>query len=141
MARLEDMAPSGARYVDGDERDPYMGRAMVLHRVINEPNARYGPRWVCEAAMLDSGEIIALGLAANPYRDAQLGAARAALIAGDDIDPVVLYRDAAHPGKNGTLPWAFRSATDAEIEAAGVLAAAEDDPEPVQPTKAGKGKD
>jgi hypothetical protein len=138
MARLEDMAPSGARYVDGDEREPYMGRAMIMHRVINEPNARYGPRWVVEAALLDSGEIIALGLAANPYRDAQLGAARAALIAGDEIDPVVLYRDTDHPGKNGTLPWAFRSATDAEIEAAGVLAAGEDDnaPEPVK----GKGK-
>ena len=140
MAKLEDMAPSGARYVDGDEREPYMGRAMVIHRVISEPNARYGARWVVEAAMLDSGEIIALGLAANAYRDAQLGAARSAILAGEAIDPVILYRDADHPGKNGTLPWAFRSAEDSEIEAAGLLAATDDDnaPEPT-PAKGRKG--
>ena len=133
MAKIESMAPSGAPYVDGDEREGYMGRAMLITHVTHEPNARFGPRWVVEVAMLDSGEAIALGLASNAYRDRQLGAVASLLADGGDVDPVVLYRDEAHNNS-----WAFRSAEDAEIEAAGKLAGEDDaEPEPA-PTKKGK---
>ena len=115
---IESLAPSGAAFVDGSDRDPYIGRPCIIKGVQDDPKARYGPRWVVEVAMLDSGEVIALGLAKNAWRDRVMGGIAAALDDGEDIDPVVLFRDDAHPGKNGQLPWSFRSATDAEIEAA-----------------------
>jgi len=136
MATIEALAPSGAPFVDGAERDDYMGRAMLIHGVTHEPNARFGPRWVVEVALLDSGEAIALGLTSNPHRDRLMGTVRAALDEGTDIDPVILFRDEAHRGS-----WSFRSATDAEIEAAGKVAAGEDEEPATEPEPAkGKGK-
>ena len=117
MARIEDHAPSGGRYVDGEERHGYMGRAARITDVVHEPNARFGPRWVVTLAMLDDAEEIALGLADNGYRTRQLGGVMAGLHAGQDFDPVVLYIDEAIEGK----PWAFRSATDEEIAAAAAI--------------------
>ena len=137
MATIEALAPSGAPFVDGADRDEYMGRPMLIHGVTHEPNARFGPRWVVEVALLDSGEAIALGLTSNPHRDRLMGTVRAALDEGTDIDPVILFRDEAHRGS-----WSFRSATYAEIEALGRLAAGEDDnaEEPATDAPKGKGK-
>ncbi len=125
MATIEGLAPSGAPFVDGPDREPYMNRAMLIHGVTHEPNARFGPRWVVEVALLDSGEAIALGLASNAFRDRLLGSVREAVSDGESIDPVILFRDEAHNGS-----WSFRSATDAEVEAAGQAAAGEPEPEP-----------
>ena len=142
MGRIENYEPTSAPYVDGADREPYIGRACVIRGVQDDPKARYGPRWVVEVAMLDSGEAVAFGLAKNAWRDRVMGAIMSALDDGEDIDPVVLFRDSAHPGKNGQMPWSFRSATDAEVEAAGVLAAGDDDnaPEPEPAPAKGRGR-
>ena len=136
--KVESYQPTSAPYVDGPDREPYIGRPCIIKGVQDDPKARYGPRWVVEVAMLDSGEVIALGLAKNAWRDRVMGGIAAALDDGEDIDPVVLFRDADHPGKNGQLPWSFRSATDAEIEAAGIDAAEGDDTAPEPTGKKGK---
>lgn len=125
--KVESYQPSGAPYVDGSDRDPYIGRPMVIQRVIDDPEARFGPRWVVEVALLDSGEIIALGLSKNPWRNRLMAALALAISDGEDIDPVVLFKDTEHMGANKQAPWSFRSATDDEIEAAGKLAADGDD--------------
>jgi hypothetical protein len=139
MARIESYEPSGAPFIDGPDREPYIGRACVIQRVIDDPKARYGPRWVVEAAFLDSGEVVALGMGKNPWRDQVMGGLALVLSDGESIDPVVLFRDTDHMGANKQAPWSFRSATDAEIEAAGQLAAVEDDPTEAEPTpKRGK---
>lgn len=126
MPRIEDHAPTGARYVDGEERHGYIDRPMRLVAVTHEPNAKFGPRWVVTAAMLDTGEEIAIGLAANGYRDRQLGGVQRVLQDGEGFDPVCLFID---PNVDGH-PWAFRTAEADEIAAATTALPAEVPAEP-----------
>lgn len=114
MAKFESVLPTGARYVDGDERDEYVDRAAKITAVHHEPKAKFGPRWVIDAAMLDSGEIVAFTFAANPTRDTMFSNLAAGLDAdgADAWEPVCLYmaeREGGHPY------WTFRSATADEI--------------------------
>lgn len=148
---FEDLLPTGARYVDGDERKEYTDRPLKFTAVHHEPKAQFGPRWVTDCAMLDTGELIALSFAANATRDTMFSNLAAGLEAdgSDAWAPACLYmaeRAGGHPF------WTFRSATPEEIaQAAEELAARPDEdegdgagdgdakPEP-EPAPKGKGK-
>lgn len=107
----------GGTYIDGDERDAYVDRPMKLLGVQREGSARYGPRWVVEAVMLDSGEKVLIALAANATRDTMFGQVRDDLAAdgADAYAPVCLYRKSR---EGGNAFWTFRTATSNELEAA-----------------------
>ena len=125
MARsIESVKPvTEGTYIDGADREGYIDRPMKLIGVQHEKAARYGPRWVVNAAMLDSGEKVLIALAGNPTRDTMFAQVRDDLDAdgADAYDPVCLYRQ-DRPGGNPF--WTLRSATDEEIAQAeaGVLA-------------------
>lgn len=130
--KFESTQPSAGRFVDGDERAEYTGRAMKLLDVQHQPSAKFGPRWVITAVMLDTGELIALAIADNATRTAMFGQVRAAIDAdgADAYDPVCLLLqdrvDGGHPY------WTFVSATDEQIAEAAEIAetdAGDDDPE------------
>lgn len=139
---IESTAPTGARYVDGAERGEYVGRAARIVAVHADPSHTFkgkaNPRWVIDLAMLDSGELIAIALGQNAYRDTMFRQV-AEMIDGDPeaVDPVVLFKDESVETSTGTPPWAFRSATDEEIAGASddVDEAPDDKPAPE-----GKGK-
>jgi len=118
MARFEDNAPATGRYIDGDERVDYIDRPMRLQAAKFQPKALYGARWVIEAVMLDDGELVAIALADNPTRQARFAEVGASLAADghDAYEPVCLYKQDQTGGGNPF--WTFRSATEAEIEAA-----------------------
>jgi hypothetical protein len=117
MPRWEDTVPTGlgdiGRFVDGDERRELAGEPLRLVEVTHDPFGKFGPRWIVSAVVMGTGEKIAIGLAANPNRDRQLTAARDALAAGTDVDPVVL--ETRKPVAGGNAFWTFRSATDDEL--------------------------
>ena len=128
--RFEDNAPAAGRFVDGDERDDYTDRPMKLQTARFEPKATYGPRWVITAAMLDTGELVAIALADNATRTQRFSEVQADLAAdgADAYEPVCLFRQGRVDGGNPF--WTFRTATADEIaEAAETLAAgpADDD--------------
>lgn len=129
--KFEAVLPTGARYVDGDDRAELADRPLKLQRARFEPKARYGPRWVIEALLLDSGEIIALGFADNPTRQGMFGQVAADLDAdgADAYEPVVLYQ--SQTGQNPF--WTFRSATDAEVAEAEAGQTGSDDEIPAGP--------
>jgi hypothetical protein len=115
---IESVKPvQGGTYIDGADREGYVDRPMKLIGVQREGAARYGPRWVIEAAMLDSGEKVLIALAANQTRDTMFGQVRDDLAAdgADAYEPVCLYRQSR---EGGNPFWTLRSATDEEIEAA-----------------------
>jgi hypothetical protein len=126
MTKIEDIAPRrSGKYVDAEERALLIGCPLNLVAVDEEPNAQYGPRWLIEAAVVATGEIVLIPLGAttkaivdgksqevdNAGRRAVLSKVAAALAAGDGVDPVILFRDGTGP----SAPWVFRSATDDEI--------------------------
>ena len=115
MARsIESAQPSlGSHFLDGDEREPYIDRPLRLVGVRHEPRARFGPRWVVDAVVLDTGELVSIALADNATRTTMFGTIRDDLSAdgADAYAPVVLYR-ASREGGNSF--WTFRSATDAD---------------------------
>jgi len=115
---IESVKPvQGGTYIDGPERDAYIDRPMKLIGVQHERQARFGPRWVLQAAMLDSGEKVLIALAGNATRDTMFGQVRDDLEAdgADAYEPVVLYRQAR---EGGNPFWTLRSASDDEIAAA-----------------------
>jgi hypothetical protein len=126
---IESVKPvQGGTYIDGADREGYVDRPMKLIGVQRESAARFGPRWVIEAAMLDSGEKVLIALAANATRDTMFTQVRDDLAAdgADAYDPVCLYRQ---DREGGNAFWTLRSATDDEIEAAALsdLESPEDD--------------
>ena len=114
-------------YIDGADREGYIDRPMKLLGVQHERQARYGPRWVINAAMIDSGEVVLIALADNPTRTAMFAQVRDDIAAdgADAYDPVCLIRQSR---EGGNAFWTLRSATDEEIAQAeaGVLADDED---------------
>jgi hypothetical protein len=115
---IESVKPvQGGTYIDGADREGYVDRPMRLLGVQHEAQARFGPRWVVEAAMLDSGEKVLIALAGNQTRDTMFGQVREALDAdgADAFEPMCLYLQ-DRPGGNAF--WSLRSATDDEVEAA-----------------------
>jgi hypothetical protein len=115
---IESVRPDNSgRYIDGDERDGYADRAMKLLSVNHERQARYGPRWVVQAVMIDSGEKVAISLADNATRSTMFGQVREDLEAdgSDAYEPVCLYRQSR---EGGNAFWTFRSATPDEIATA-----------------------
>lgn len=140
---IESIQPTGARYVDGDERAEYVDRPLVILAVHPEAKAKFGPRHVIDAAVIDTGEIIGLAFTDNPTRVTMWTTLIEGLAAEgkDAFAPVCLYlSDPASEG--GNKFWAFRSATEAEIAEAGEEAKASDDgagdePEP-KPEAKGK---
>lgn len=145
MARsIESIQPTGARYVDGDERAEYVNRPLIIQAVHPEPKAKYGPRHVIDAAVIDTGEIIGLAFGDNPTRVTMWATLIEGLAAEgtDAFAPVCLYlSDPAAEGGNNF--WAFRSATDEEIAEARESVKAADEIEPesdpkAKPAKAGK---
>lgn len=113
---IESVRPENVgRYIDGDERDQYVDRPLKLIGVQHEPSARFGPRYLISAAVIDSGEKVAISLAENPTRRSMFDQVRADLEAdgADAYEPVCLYRQS--PDKGGNAFWTFRSATPDEI--------------------------
>lgn len=116
---IESQRPDiSGRYIDGDERDAYVDRPMKLTGVNFEPRGKFGPRWIVGAAMLDSGELVAISLADNPTRQTWFSAVREDLQndGADAYDPIVLFRQA--PAGGGNSFWTFRTATTEEVETA-----------------------
>jgi hypothetical protein len=123
MAKIEDIAPRRAgRWLDADDRALVIGCPMNITSIGEEKHAAFGPRWVVEGALLATGETVLIGLGAmtkakdgtevdNAGRRHVLEAVAATLLAGDAVDPVVLFRDGSGPA----APWVFRSATEDEI--------------------------
>src|ERR1035437_4343125 len=122
MARVEDIAPKRAgRFLDAEDRAALSGVPLQLTTIDYEPGAMFGPRWLIGAAVLATGEEVLIGLGAltgpqgakveNVGRAAVLTKIKAAMEAGTDVDPVILYREP----KYGS-PWLLRSATDDELE-------------------------
>jgi hypothetical protein len=116
-------------YIDGADREAYIDRPMKLLGVQHEREARFGPRWVLQAAMLDSGEVVLIALAGNATRDVMFGQVRDDLAAdgADAYEPVCLYRQSR---EGGNAFWTLRSATEAELIAADdaeLVSAVEDD--------------
>lgn len=111
---IDSVKPTGARFVDGDERLDLIDRPLRIVQVTHEPQARYGPRWVVTVAVLDTGEMVGIGLATNSTRDTFMAALREGLDAdgADAWAPVVLYKDTSR-GRNPY--WTFRTATAEEI--------------------------
>lgn len=142
---IESVKPvQGGTYIDGADRDAYVDRPMKLIGVQHERAAKFGPRWVLEAAMLDSGEKVLISLASNVTRDTMFGQVRDDLEAdgADAYEPVCLYRQSR---EGGNPFWTLRSATADEIAAADEAEPiGADEPigsdEPSEPVKAGKGK-
>jgi hypothetical protein len=134
---IESVKPvQGGTYIDGADREGYVDRPMRLLGVQHEAQARFGPRWVVEAAMLDSGEKVLIALAGNQTRDTMFGQVREALDAdgADAFEPMCLYLQ-DRPGGNSF--WSLRSATDAEVEAAALADLtdpADEGDEPDEPT-------
>ena len=125
MAKIEESAPSGARFLTASERHGYAGRPAIIQTVKFDPANKFGARWLIELTYLDSGEIVQTGMGDNPYRSRMFGNIAALIEQGTAIDPVVLFADESAASKGHSAPWAFRSATDDEIAAAGEAAAAE----------------
>ncbi len=115
---IESVKPvQGGTYIDGPDRDAYVDRPMKLIGVQRQAQAKFGPRWLLEAAMLDSGEKVLISLSANATRDTMFAQVRDELDAdgADAYEPVCIYRQ-DRPGGNAF--WTLRSATADEIEAA-----------------------
>lgn len=115
--RFEDAVPTGfgdiGRFVDGDERRDLAGEPLSLAGVMDDPFGKFGARWIVSAAILATGEKIAIGLAKNSNRDRQLATLRELLDGGETLDPVVL--ESRTPAHGGNKFWTFRSATDDEL--------------------------
>ena len=122
MARVEDIAPKRAgRFLDAEDRAALSGVPLQLVTVDYEPNAMFGPRWLLGAAVVATGEEVLIGLGAetgpegakveNVGRAAVLTKIAAAIEAGTDIDPVILFHEAKHGS-----PWLLRSATEDELD-------------------------
>ena len=126
---IESVKPDdGGRYIDGDERDGYVDRPMKLQGVNFESKARFGPRWLVKAVMLDTAELVKISLADNPTRTTMFQQVREDIEAdgADAYEPVVLYREAPKGGGNSF--WTFRTATSDELEAAAEAEAIEAEP-------------
>lgn len=139
---IEDALPTGGRYIDGDERAEYVDRPLKLLSVKHETKATFGPRFVIDAAVMDTGERVAIALAENPTRVTMFTEIGADLAreGADAYEPVCLYL-AKGATASANDYWTFRSATDDEIEAAtaaGALAA--ETPATDEPETAPKGK-
>lgn len=142
---VESFQPTGARYVDGDERPAYTNRAAKIVAIHPEPGHTFAgkaqPRHVVDLAMIDTGEIVGLALGDNATRVTMFQNMIPALAAegADAFGPVCLYL--SEPVNDGGSPfWAFRSATDEEIaEATDERKAGEGDgdegDEPAKPAK------
>lgn len=126
--QIEAVKPvQGGNYIDGADRDGYVDRPMKIIGIQRQTQSKFGPRWVIEAAMLDSGEKVLIALAANATRDTMFGQVRDDLDAdgADAYEPVCLYRQAR---ESGNPFWSLRTATDAELEAAAEAEAIEAEP-------------
>lgn len=145
--RVEEALPTGGRYIDGDERAEYVDRPLKLLSVKHEPTAQFGPRFVIDAAVMDTGERVAIALSENPTRVTMFTEIGADLArdGADAYEPVCLVLAKGSAGGNDY--WTFRSATEAEITeaaSAGALATEADETtddesaEPVKTAKAGK---
>jgi hypothetical protein len=116
--KFESVTPENqGTYIDGADREAYTERPMKLVGIRYEPTARFGPRHVITAAMLDSGELVAIALAANPTRLAMFARVQSDLDAdgAEAYEPVCLIH-ASRSGGNAF--WTFRTATDDELAAA-----------------------
>ncbi len=127
---IESVKPvQGGTYIDGPDRDAYVDRPMKLIGVQRQAQTKFGPRWVLEAVMLDSGERVLISLSANATRDTMFAQVRDDLDAdgADAYEPVCIYRQ-DRPGGNAF--WTLRSATADEIEAAETASEIADEVEP-----------
>lgn len=122
MARIEDIAPRRTgRWLDKDGRAAIDGCPIQLVDVSEEVNGTYGPRWVIEAAVLATGEVVLIGLGGTTKRGKEevdnagrrhvLSAIATALEDHETVDPVVMFRD----GDGPDAPWVFRSAEADEL--------------------------
>lgn len=129
MARFGDLIPSAGRYLNGadkamlaadpdaekaDERVEDMAGpvAMRLVRAVYQPRARFGPRFLIDARVLATGEMIAVDFAAADKEGTPIEARvqtfnelRDRLDAGEAFDPVILARIA--PDGGGNPFWTF----------------------------------
>ena len=141
MARFEDLAPATLpRFVDGEGKNALAHEPLRILAIRHEPAARFGPRYVVEAAIISTGEMVSIGLADNSGRQAIFAKIDAHLIAGGEIDPVVLDWITPAEGKGNPFR-AFRSATDEELAAAMLSELGRaDQPEPEPDPKLRKAK-
>lgn len=152
---IETVLPdSEGRYLNAEGMREVSGRALIILGARHEPAAKYGPRWVIKAALMDSGEVVLIPFAENQTRTNMFSALREGLdeSGADAFDPVVLYQA---EGKVNDF-WTLRSATPEELAEAATAepvgpvdddaaaggsgdATADRDEEPEKP-KGGKGK-
>lgn len=144
MATLASVVPSPAdrgTYVDGEERTRLAGVPLILRRIDYEPAARFGPRWVVSVAIVETGEIVAIGLKANPTRDTIMAAIKAHLLddTAEPIGPVVLEKVPTAGGESEV--WTFRDATADDVTPAPSFAKGDDEaPAPEAGPRLAKGR-
>jgi hypothetical protein len=120
-ARWEDETPSGlavGRYLSGPEKEDLEGHALRLVSIFNDPDNLYegkpSPRWLVNATIVESGELICLTFGSNPARNAIFAAGARALEGGKRF---LVAMENVHPPKGADYR-IIRSATDEEVDLA-----------------------
>lgn len=122
MGKFGALVPTNGRYVNAADKAALAENAVALQIVAasHEPRATFGPRWLIDAAILATGETVAIDFASanaagEPIvsRMLMFGELAARLAEGERFDPVILVR--VSPVGGGNSYWTFRDATDAEI--------------------------
>ena len=123
MSRWEDTVPTGfavGRFVSGPEKEWLEGHPLQLQSSVRDTGNTYqgkpSPRWLLNVALIETGELLCIGLAENGARNQIMAAGAKALDAGDTLDPICL--ELVQPGDGKAEYRTIRSATEEELDAA-----------------------